>query len=139
MEYTQKDFLRAVQEGVAMNLNEVLKIFREAEQKIEEIIVVGGGIKSVAWQQILADVYQERIRIPKLLDEATSMGAAITGGVGVGLFADFSVVDKFVSIARDVHPNPDNAEKYDALQDAFEEAYQALVPVYEQLHRFCKS
>lgn len=67
------------------------------------------------------------------------MGAAITGGVGVGLFADFSVVDKFVSIARDVHPNPDNAEKYDALQDAFEEAYQALVPVYEQLHRFCKS
>ena len=118
---------------------EVLKIFREAEQKIEEIIVVGGGIKSVAWQQILADVYQERIRIPKLLDEATSMGAAITGGVGVGLFADFSVVDKFVSIARDVHPNPDNAEKYDALQDAFEEAYQALVPVYEQLHRFCKS
>lgn len=139
MEHTQKDFLRAVQEGVAMNLNEVLKIFREAEQKIEEIIVVGGGIKSVAWQQILADVYQERIRIPKLLDEATSMGAAITGGVGVGLFADFSVVDKFVSIARDVHPNPDNAEKYDALQDAFEEAYQALVPVYEQLHRFCKS
>ena len=115
MEHTQKDFLRAVQEGVAMNLNEVLKIFREAEQKIEEIIVVGGGIKSVAWQQILADVYQERIRIPKLLDEATSMGAAITGGVGVGLFADFSVVDKFVSIARDVHPNPDNAEKYDAL------------------------
>lgn len=139
MEHTQKDFLRAVQEGVAMNLNEVLKIFREAEQKIEEIIVVGGGIKSVAWQQILADVYQERIRIPKLLDEATSMGAAITGGVGVGLFADFSVVDKFVSIARDVHPNPDNAEKYDALQDAFEEAYQALVSVYEQLHRFCKS
>lgn len=93
-----------------MNLNEVLRIFREAEQKIEEIIVVGGGIKSAAWQQILADVYQEKIRIPKLLDEATSMGAAITGGVGVGLFADFSVVDKFVSIVRGVHPNPNNAQ-----------------------------
>lgn len=117
-----------------MNLNEVLRIFREAEQKIEEIIVVGGGIKSAAWQQILADVYQEKIRIPKLLDEATSMGAAITGGVGVGLFADFSVVDKFVSIVRGVHPNPNNAAKYNALQDIFEDAYQSLVHLYEQLN-----
>lgn len=49
------------------------------------------------------------------------MGAAITGGVGVGLFADFSVVDKFVSIVRGVHPNPNNAAKYNALQDIFEE------------------
>ena len=97
-------------------------------------VEVGGGIKSAAWQQILADVYQEKIRIPKLLDEATSMGAAITGGVGVGLFADFSVVDKFVSIVRDVHPNPNNAAKYNALQDIFEDAYQSLVHLYEQLN-----
>ena len=62
------------------------------------------------------------------------MGAAITGGVGVGLFADFSVVDKFVSIVRDVHPNPNNAAKYNALQDIFEDVYQSLVHLYEQLN-----
>lgn len=132
-EHTQKDFLRAVQEGVAMNLNVVLNIFREAGQKIDEIIVVGGGVNSGVWQQILADVYQQKIRVPNCLDEATSMGAAITGGVGVGLFEDFSVVDKFISIAHDVQPNPENAEKYRELQDIFETAYQSLLTVYEKL------
>lgn len=137
MEHEQKDFLRAVQEGVAMNLNEILRIFREAGQEISEIIVVGGGIKSGVWQQILADIYQTKIRIPLLLDEAASMGAAITGGVGVGLFADFSVVDRFVSIAHDIHPAPQNTEKYRALQVVFNQAYQSLQNVYGQLQNLC--
>ena len=133
MEHTQKDFLRAVQEGVAMNLNEVLRVFRAAGEKMDEIIVVGGGVNSRTWQQILADVYQKKIRVPKLLDEATSMGAAITGGVGVGLFSDFSATDRFVSIARDCLPNAANAPKYERMQAAFNEAYDSLCGVYETL------
>jgi glycerol kinase len=34
----------------------------------------------------MADAYNAEIRIPNYLEEATSMGAAILGGIGAGIF-----------------------------------------------------
>ena len=133
MEHGKGDFLRAVQEGVALNLNVVLDTFRKNGQDIREMVVVGGGAKSLTWQQILADVYGVKIQVPALLDEAASMGAAITAGVGVGLFRDFNEADRFLEICRNVEPREAEHTLYRRTAPVFDEAYHALEPVYRSL------
>ncbi|MFY0100057.1 FGGY-family carbohydrate kinase, partial [Acinetobacter baumannii] len=47
------DFYRAIMEGVAMNLNILLNAIRR-EESVDNIVLIGGGGRSKAWQQILA-------------------------------------------------------------------------------------
>ncbi len=136
MEHEQGDFLRAVQEGVAMNLNIILEVFRGCGKDLRTMTVVGGGAKSRCWQQILADVYGLPLEIPVLLDEAASMGAAVTAGVGAGVFEDFRAVDRFLEISRTVTPREENTRLYKRLMPVFEQAYRGMVPVYEGLKGF---
>ena len=100
---------------------------------MKKILVIGGGAQDPLWCQIMADVYNAQIRVPVLLEEATSIGAAVTGGVGVGLFKDFSAVHSMIEINREMRPNPDAVAAYKSVKEAFELCYQALLPVYEQM------
>jgi len=48
--------------------------------------VIGGGAKGRLLRQIMADVYGRKILCLLLIEEATSLGAAIAGGIGTGIF-----------------------------------------------------
>ena len=61
------------------NLALIVDIFRQ-HVAIDSITVIGGGAKGRVWRQMMADIYGVRIEKPTYLEEATSMGAAITGG-----------------------------------------------------------
>lgn len=132
MENERKDMLRSVLEGVTMNLGIILEILR-AQIDIDEILVIGGGAKGAVWRQIMADVYNARIKAPVLLEEATSMGAAVTGGVGVGLFKDFDAIDRFIEINCVHEPNPEAVKAYGPVKGMFELCYQSLLPVYAKM------
>lgn len=138
METEKKDMVRAVQEGVAFNLGVVMDVFKGKGVKIDDMIVIGGGAQSDAWLQILADVYNINIQKPNYLEEATSMGAAITAGVGVGVFENFDVIDKFLKIEETKVPNSDNQPVYSAMKPIFDEAYFALTGVFDKLSEFTK-
>ena len=60
----------------------------------------------------MADIYNARILVPRLLEEATCTGAAVTGGVGAGLFKDFSAIEKFIDIEYVHMPRKENFEVY---------------------------
>ena len=132
MENTRADMFRSVMEGVSMNLAIVLDILRK-HIDIDEILVIGGGAKGRIWRQIMADIYGVTIKSPVLLEEATSMGAAITGGVGVGLFRDFNVADQFIQVAEEARPDPAAAAAYAKARALFDAYYEALVPVFDRL------
>lgn len=129
MENQRCDLFRAVLEGVTMNLNIILESLRRSIP-IDEILVIGGGAKGPVWRQMMADVYNAKIKVPTLLEEATSMGAAVTGGVGVGVFKDFTAIDQMLDINREVTPNPANVAAYGGVKEAFEVCYKAMLPVY---------
>ena len=81
----------------------------------------------------MADVYNTRILVPSVLEEASSMGGAITGGVGAGLYKDFSVSEKFLEI-RGVHePDPKAAKDYQERKEVFDACYFALESVFKRL------
>lgn len=122
------DLLRSVLEGVTMNLNIILKIFQK-ELTLDSLLVIGGGAQGRFWNQLMADIFGIRIEIPLYLEEATSMGAAINGGVGFGVFKIFDIVERFIDIELIVEPNPENREIYDRIKAVFEKAYIAMEPL----------
>ena len=58
----------------------------------------------------------------------------MAGGVGVGLFHDFSVVDRLIEIVDRQSPDPLAQAEYERLYPIFLAAYDALVPVFDRLH-----
>ena len=132
MENERSDIFRSVMEGVTLNLNIILESFRRSIP-IDELLIVGGGAKGKVWCQMLADVFNARIKVPTLLEEATSMGAAVTGGVGAGIFKDFTAIDRMLEINQELVPDPAAAAAYGPVKETFEACYQALLPVYERM------
>jgi len=132
LEHKRADILRSVLEGVSMNLSIILDIFRK-QLPITEITVIGGGAKGAVWRQIMADIYGAEIVMPDYLEEATSIGAAIIGGVGVGVFPGFDVVDRFLHETSRVLPNTETSEVYTYSKQLFERCYMALEPVFPAL------
>jgi xylulokinase len=131
-ENQEGDMLRSVLEGVTMNLSIILDILRE-HVTIDEIMAIGGGAKGAVWRQIMADVYDAKIIVPSLLEEAGSMGAAVIGGVGVGLFKDFNVINNFLEISSEHMPNPDAVTAYKPVKEMFDDCYFALKDVFTKM------
>lgn len=132
MQNSRADMLRAVMEGVTLNLSIILDILRK-QVDVKEMLVIGGGAKGAVWRQMMADIYGVKIKVPRLLEEATSMGAAITGGVGVGLFKDFDVIDDFLDIDCEHLPNESLEDVYTRQREIFDSCYDALKPVFGKM------
>ncbi|WP_455381403.1 xylulokinase [Salinispira pacifica] len=132
LEHRRADLLRSVLEGVSMNLSIILDIFRR-RLDIREITVIGGGARGEVWRRIMADIYGAEVVMPDYLEEATSIGAAIIGGVGVGIFPGFDVVDRFLHERSRVRPDTSNAPVYERAKAVFERCYGALEPLFPEL------
>jgi xylulokinase len=135
MSHGRAEMARAVLEGVAFNLKMILDAFLEQGTEIQAMRLIGGGARSALWRQILADVYGLPILRPALLAEATALGAAIAGGVGVGLFPDFSVAHELVQVEESERPQPAAQARYAELYPLFQKTYRALEPIYAQTLR----
>ena len=126
---------RAVLEGVGFNLHLVLDALTEQGLHIDAMRLIGGGARSPLWRQILADIWGLKILQPRLLAEATSLGAAIAGGVGVGIWPDYGVAHDLVQADAAEMPDPVAHGAYGRLYGLFQETYRALAPIYERLAR----
>ena len=102
-----------------------------------EVLAAAPNLKAIAkgpvWRQMMADIYNAKITVPVQLEEATSMGAAVTGGVGAGIFKDFTAIDQMLEINAVVEPNPAAHAAYAPVKEAFEVCYEAMLPVYKYM------
>jgi xylulokinase len=129
---TRADMSRAVLEGITMNLGIIVNIFRR-HVPIDTMTVIGGGAQSAFWRQMMADIYDCTIDTLNVQEEATSMGAAVIGGVAAGLLPDFEVINRFITVVDTVEPNREHQKCYKQLQPIFEQTYVALKDVYANL------
>ena len=124
---------RAVVEGVAMNLFTGLLAFVENGAEIDAVDAIGGAANSPHLLDVFADVWGVPVRRRDLVDEATALGAAVVGGVGVGMFEDFSVAAR-MSARTDEHvPDPEAHIRYLDAHRTFVDAYRRLEPWFETL------
>lgn len=130
MEHEKCDYIRAVLEGVAMNLGIILEKQRE-NGEIQDLVLTGGGAKGDTLSQILADVLGVCLHRLDQVETATSVAAAVIAGIGVGVFKDFSVVDQFVKREKTFVPREEYKPVYDHQKKLFEKGYECLLDYYK--------
>ena len=133
MPHGKAEMTRAVLEGVAFNLRHILDIIRSQGVEVEVMRLIGGSGKSALWRQILADVYGLPIARLGLSAEATALGAAIAGGVGVGMYSDYDVAKDLAPVVGYDYPTPTASEQYNVYCELFKKTYDALAPIFEEL------
>ncbi len=129
----REHFLRATVEGVSFALRSVLEVLRESTQ-IPALRLIGGGGQSETWQQILADVWDARVQILSTQSaDATSVGAALAAGVGVGLFASMSEAAETVAVEQERVADPERAGTYRTLFGIYADLYPRLETAFARL------
>ncbi|USN99546.1 MAG: xylulokinase [Phycisphaeraceae bacterium] len=104
--HTRAHLVRAVLEGVAFGLAQIMDIVREACGPAERVLVTGGGAKSAVWRRILADAFGSLV-VPFEADEGSALGAAAMGAHGVGAFDDIaSLARAWVRLGEPAEPDP---------------------------------
>jgi xylulokinase len=131
--HTRADIIRATLEGITFNLRMILDAFREQSVPVEAMRVIGGGARGRLWRQIMADIYRLAVTAPALPEAATSLGAAIAGGVGVGLYPDYSIAEALTPTVDALQPNAQAHARYARQYQVFVRAYSATARVSAEL------
>jgi xylulokinase len=131
--HNRADMIRAALEGITMNLRVILDAFTNQGAQIKAMRVIGGGARGRFWNQVMANIYGMPVHRLAILEEATSMGAALAGGIGVGLYKDFSMAKTMNRVVEVIEPNATAQATYQKIYPIFEAAYHALIPIYDML------
>ena len=129
--HTRAHLLRALLEGSAFALRDILEAMRGAGLGVQRITIVGGGAKGPLWRQIKADVTGLPVRVPTNV-ETTAAGAAILATVGSGERPGIGqAVQSFVTFEPDEHqPDPECRDAYEDAYQLYRDVYFALKPVF---------
>jgi xylulokinase len=119
---------RAVYEGIAFGLRQILEVLDVAGGAADRIVAVGGGTQGGLWTQIVSDVTGRAQEVPEQTVGA-SYGDALLAAIGAALVpADTN----WARVRRTVLPDEDAHAVYEALYPT----YCALYPSNrEHLHR----
>lgn len=135
MRHTSGHFVRALYEGIAFSLRDVLGEFRAQGLAPKEVRIIGGGARSALWRQVIADVLRLRIVLP--LNTDASYGAALLAGVGCGLFADERTAASLSHGVRGEHSCDERrAASYDELYQLYRDAKERLTDINHRLYAF---
>lgn len=129
----RRDLLRAVMEGVALNLRNSITWLGEKTKLSDELLVCGGGSKSSVWMQIFADVFDWKIVKTNIDQDSASIGAAATVLKGLGIWKDYSGIQALHHVERINIPDPENARAYDTLWNEFNYISDKLADIGDYL------
>ncbi|WP_157067024.1 xylulokinase [Alicyclobacillus shizuokensis] len=127
----RSEMVRAVLEGVAFSLRECWSCLADSGLAADTWRVSGGGAKGRLWVEILASVLQRPIQIVHGI-EGPAFGAAILAAVGAGVVEPQGMAD-WIEVADVVEPNSAWQSLYDRQYGLYQQAYQALKPVFPAL------
>lgn len=123
---TKGHMVRAAMEGVAFSLKHNLDIAEDTGAKVEELRAMGGSANSLLWTQIKSDITGKPIVVPSS-DTATTLGAVILAGVGVGVYKDFEeAVHMTVKLTRRHEPDMEKHRLYQKNYETYLELYKSL-------------
>jgi len=123
---TRAEIIRAILEGIAIEVNKNISIMKEMGGSVQEIRIAGGAAKSSFFNQIQADVYGTRVATTNFT-EATALGAAIMAAVALRWYPTIeNTVEKVVHTTACYEPNPEAHVTYQKLSELHHGIYRAL-------------
>jgi len=133
----KEDFLRAVVEGISykgVELYDAIKKYTRSKDK--KVILTGGATRNESWMQIKADMFGKLIEIPEI-EEATPLGAAMIGGIGVGVYKNFK--DAFSRMKRTVKKYYPDEKRHKTYIDYYENIYKKIYPACKDINTVISS
>ena len=122
---------RAVYEGIAFGIRQILEFLDGAAGPAQRIVAVGGGTQGGLWTQIVTDVCGREQQLPAQTIGA-SYGDALLAAIGTGLVPPST---DWSRVSGRVEPDRGNAGLYDELYRTYRELYPATT---EQVHRLAE-
>ncbi|MBI0580222.1 gluconokinase [Neobacillus cucumis] len=126
LHHKKEHLIRAVLEGVILNLYTVLLALEELIGEPKSIQATGGFARSELWRQMMADIFNQEVNIPESF-ESSCLGAAILGLYSLGEIDSLDVVSEMVGATNHHKPIEDNVK-----------VYQEIIPIYIRLSRLFK-
>ena len=124
--HKRQDLYRAVLEGVAYEVRKNIEVFKQLGIEPKELLLTGGGSRSDFWNQIYADVLGITC-VRNIIEEATSLGAAILAASGAGLFPDIAkAAETLCKVDKKWVPNEENKKFYDSIYNFSYKLYDLL-------------
>ncbi len=122
---------RAVMEGVAFGLRDMVELMADAIE-LGETRVSGGGAASGVWLQVIADVLDRPIRVVGTAESAAH-GAAILAAVGAGGFGSVAEACDAAVVLGDVVEPGGHAGVYAEAYGVYRDLYPALRSSFARL------
>jgi xylulokinase len=127
------EVVRAILEGVAFTIKNMVAVLKEVGADVQRIRVVGGGSVSDLWNQIRADVTRTPFERAKVT-EGTATGIALLTGLGIGLYQDLGEATRRIAPVENLYePNASNGLLYDKLGRVQGRVYEALCESFKEL------
>lgn len=129
--HDRRHLARAVLEGCAFALRDIVERLAAMGLAGDRIRVVGGGARSRTWLQIKADVTGRSVEVATE-PEATALGAALVAAVAAGWYRDLDEASAAtLSLAEDTfQPDPAAIRVYDEAYARYRAAWDALEPTF---------
>jgi autoinducer 2 (AI-2) kinase len=110
--------------AISANTNQILEV---ADRRPDALAVCGGLARSPLFLEILANVLNLPVRVPRWR-EGTGVGTAICAGVGAGIYKDIAEgVSTLVQPECVVEPTP-------ALSEQYKQVYASWIRTRETLN-----
>jgi xylulokinase len=115
---SKSDIVQALMESIAYDTVNTLSLMRAEGIEVNRIRITGGGARSAWWTQLKADMTNMPVEVVAQTEPGT-WGAALLGGVAIGLYDDIEEVShRYAGTQTIYQPDPDRAAlHYERLQE----------------------
>ncbi|QEE17141.1 FGGY-family carbohydrate kinase [Promethearchaeum syntrophicum] len=136
LEIERKHLLRAIYEGVAYNSRWVFEpLTKMVHNRLDPIVLIGGGAISDIWCQIYADVLDRTVKQHAHPKEGVCIGAALIASVALE-YITWDQIPDLIKYKKEYKPNPANREIYDELFAEYKAIYKNNKKMYRRLNHF---
>ena len=122
----REDLLRAVLEGIALDLSEIWESFSSHIHMPDALLITGGGGKSALWREIFAGIFGIKIKKGSIGQNAASFGAAAIALRCAGLWEDYTPINRQCSGGALTEPAAEHETAYRLLRQRYRAARRAL-------------
>lgn len=122
----REDLLRAVLEGIALDLSEIWESFSSHIHMPDALLITGGGGKSALWREIFAGIFGIKIKKGSIGQNAASFGAAAIALRCARLWEDYTPINRQCSGGALTEPAAEHETAYRLLRQRYRAARRAL-------------
>ncbi len=126
LNHTRGHVIRALLEGISMELRWMLDAIKEAGAEVNAIYLAGGGASNSIWNQIHANIFDQSVHTLRISNAAMT-GAAMCAAIGLGFYQDWqSAANAFIEIEAVLEPQPEHRPVYEQLYATYKDFFRLL-------------